>query len=1311
MKKRILALIMLLVTATFAAEANPIDMTTAREVAMKFMNANSEVPLRGAEDLQLVTIYNISRGDAAFYVFNTLNGFVIVSADDCASPILGYSNEGQFGGNDMPLQLQDYLQDFVEQIQYGIVNHVEADEATARQWELVRSIGRLTEQRATTAVAPLLTDTWHQVCYYNEKCPEDSTGYCGHAVTGCVATSFAQIMHYWGYPVTGRGSHTYKPTRYPQQTANFGATTYDWANMPDSLTSSSTSAQINAVATLIWHCGVAVNMKYGPDGSSARSSDIPAALKDYFGYSTELSMISRSNFTNENWLARMKGCLDMGYPIHYSAQDANGGAGHAFVCDGYDSNDLLHFNWGWGGSCNGYYSIGAMNAGSHAYTRSNGAIVNIHPDCNSGTSNQVSVMANPSNGGIVNGAGIYDCGEVCTLTATVAEGYAFDNWTKDGAVVSCFPTCELFVTDSAEYVANFRQVDGILIGEAAHDNSNLPTYNYLSLSEQIYTAEEIGMEAGEISSVSFFNTGYSVTREFSVYMVNTSKTAFENPTDWISVEDADLVFSGDVTLVSKDWTTIYFNTPFHYDGTSNIALIIDDNKNGSNVSTKCRTFNTDENQALYINSSGTDYDPYNPTGYTGTLRSEKNQIILGIPSYEYTVTVIANPEEGGEVSGGGNLYYYGQPVSITATANEGYVLNKWTRNDEVISCLSSDYVRATETAECVANFQEVDGIAIGEATFANTFLPTCNYLSLSEQIYTAEEIGMEAGEISSVAFFNVGSNSTRNFSIYMVNTAKTAFDSSTDWISVEEADLVFNGNVTLVSKDWTTIYFNTPFNYDGTSNIALIIDDNRNYPNTVTKCRAFGTEENQALFISGSGTDYDPYNPTGYLGTLMTEKNQIIFGMPSYDCAITISASPVEGGIVSGGEGLCYYGQPIPIGATTNEGYVFNSWTKNNEVVSYFSFDYVSVTETAEYVANFQQVEGIVIGDAVHANSNLPTGINGYSLIQQIYTGDEMGNEACGIYSVAFFNTSNAKTRQFSIYMVNTDKTTFASSTDWITVEEEDLVFSGSVTLVGNDWTTIYFNKPFNYDGTSNVALILDDNSNSYGLGLKCRTFDAAGNQVLRVSATNVNYDPCNPNGYTGTLLSVKNQVVFGFEVESPQVQQSIMLSQGWNWFSTYIEVDDPVEMLQMLEAALGENGVAIKSSDVYTENDAEWGWFGDLDDVGIVNEQMYKIQVSASCTLNLQGTPANPADHPITINPGWNWMGFPCSETMSLDDAFEGFAQDGDIIRNSDGETPYDPEWGGWYGDFETLEPGQGYMYYSASSTSKTLVFPASAK
>jgi hypothetical protein len=192
-------------------------------------------------------------------------------------------------------------------------------------------------------------------------------------------------------------------------------------------------------------------------------------------------------------------------------------------------------------------------------------------------------------------------------------------------------------------------------------------------------------------------------------------------------------------------------------------------------------------------------------------------------------------------------------------------------------------------------------------------------------------------------------------------------------------------------------------------------------------------------------------------------------------------------------------------------------------------------------------------------------------------------------------------------------------------------------------------------------------------------------------------------------LLPVYNLPVHQ-DASPNNVFQTMELIQGWNWFSTYIEVGNPLEMLQMVEASLGENGMEIRNSQVTTEYDSEWGWLGDLDDVGMTNEQMYLIRVSAPCTVTVEGTPASLADHPITINQGWNWIGFPSGVAMSLEDAFADFAQEGDKIRNSESQNEYDPEWG-WNGDFETLEPGQGYMYYSASSTARTLVFPASSK
>ena len=816
----------------------------------------------------------------------------------------------------------------------------------------------------------------------------------------------------------------------------------------------------------------------------------------------------------------------------------------------------------------------------------------------------VNVAANPTNGGTVSGGGgLYYHGQPVTLTATPNEGYVFNYWTKNDEVVSYLSTCNIPVTGSATYVANFQEVsNSIVIGEATYENSTLPTYYYNSLTEQIYTAEEMGGVANDISSVTFFNTsGYTVNRNINIYMVNTDKTSFENSNDWISVSESDLVFSGTASMTYQSWVTIYFDTPFAYDGVSNVALIVVDNTNNYNTYTKFRVFETETSQAICTYAYDLSYDPANPYDYNGSLLSVKNQVLFGIASYDYTVNVTADPEEGGTVSGGGGLYYYGQSITLTATPNDGYVFNSWTKNGEVVSYLSTCTVPVTETATYVANFDAINGIAIGDALYTNAYLPIYYYNSLTEQIYTAEEMGGVATDISCVSFFNTGSYRSRNLSVYLAYTDQTAFESDTAWIAVTDDDLVFSGTVGLNGGGWSTIYFDRLFAYDGVSNVVLVVDDHSNSYNSYTNFRAFETEESQAIGIYGYGTSFDPINPYDYAGTLRLMKNQVIFGIPSYDYTVTAYATPEEGGTVSGGEGMYYlgqsctltatanpgygfyywrengtiksydpvytfhvmgdmeleacfgepfvvtvsanpeeggtvtgggeygYNQSCTLTATANEGYVFYRWTRNGSVVSCLPTYTFTVTANTECVAQFVQMDGIVIGEPTANNYYLPTYTSyPYSLTQQIYTADEMNTDACEISSVTFFNSGYEETRDVTIYMVNTSKSSFTSANDWITVTEADKVFSGTFYTNYRNWTTIYFNTPFNYDGTSNVALIVDDNTNSWNGSTYCRVFDTETTQAIVINGDEIDYNPVNPNYYSGTLMSVKNQVIFG---------------------------------------------------------------------------------------------------------------------------------------------------------------------------------------
>ena len=407
--------------------AHPVDQETARAIAVRFM---------GTDNITLSSTYRTTNNDPAFYIFNTIDGFVIVSADDCETPIIGYSHESRFNPDDIPVQMEDYLRDFAERIQYGIDNQVVANETTAKQWKLVKVTGRLNDNRSAKAVEPLLTTKWHQGCLYNSLCPEIS-GPCGHAEVGCVAVAMGQIMNYWKYPEGGNESHSYTSTLAGTLSADFGSTLYHWGLMPDTLTEASSEAEVEAVATLLYHCGIAVEMNYSTSGSGAYTSDVPDALRHYFKYADSLHL-EKPNDDLEGWLDQLKQCLDLQRPVYYSG---SGSGGHAFVCDGYDANDLLHFNWGWGGNSDGYFALGNLNPTGHNYSSSNKAILDIVPNYEL---HLVSATANPPEAGTIEGQGYYHWGQQCRLIANPTGNYHIHHWTRNGLVVSYDSIYSLF---------------------------------------------------------------------------------------------------------------------------------------------------------------------------------------------------------------------------------------------------------------------------------------------------------------------------------------------------------------------------------------------------------------------------------------------------------------------------------------------------------------------------------------------------------------------------------------------------------------------------------------------------------------------------------------------------------------------------------------------------------------------------------------------------------------------------------------------------------------------------------------------------
>ncbi|MCW3127298.1 MAG: Peptidase family protein [Bacteroidetes bacterium] len=371
--------------------AAPVSQQDAGTVAFNFYKGNTAYT-SAYSWLTLKYTRTEDDGTVDYYVFDVApHGFVIVAGDDNIQPVIAYSTESNFQLGFERTGVKDWTDHAAQHIHQGILSRIPADARISRLWASYRQGPHGPGSRS--AVAPMLTTTWDQSPYYNSMCPlyiPDNQ----RAVTGCVATSMAQIMKHWNYPTTGNGSFTYTDSvsrgytaDYGVYTADFGTTTYQWASMPNSINGNN-----SAIATLMFHCGVAVAMDYGDDrqgGSGAwviqqeaGGDTMPCAeyaFRHYFKYDTlTLQGIREIDYTSTQWIAIIKNDLDAGRPIQYEGDDLSEG-GHAWVCDGYDANDMLHMNWGWSGSDDGYYAVNTLTAGGANFNQNEGALIGIQP--------------------------------------------------------------------------------------------------------------------------------------------------------------------------------------------------------------------------------------------------------------------------------------------------------------------------------------------------------------------------------------------------------------------------------------------------------------------------------------------------------------------------------------------------------------------------------------------------------------------------------------------------------------------------------------------------------------------------------------------------------------------------------------------------------------------------------------------------------------------------------------------------------------------------------------------------------------------
>lgn len=366
------SLFTLLLLSALVAAASPVIPGTARDAGRAFLLSKGLIQPVDTLDLAM-TYASENGGFDCFYAFNfSDNGFVLVSADTRCTPILGYSTNGNFAWQDLPENAASWFEDYRSCIERGILSGAPEDPETAAEWKELLN-GNVKPSPAAKDDTYLLTSTWEQGSGYNNYCPVMNGE---HVVVGCVATAMAQIIRFWGYPNRGFGHSGYNHTTYGHQEVNFDTTDYDYSLMPDHLTRRSSAAERDMVSRLCYHCGVTVHMNYqNPEhtsGSGAQSSHVPEGLL-HFGY-TDTRYVDRGVVGDDvKWRVMIRNEIDAGRPIYYSGSGTSGG--HAFVLDGYSSQNRFHFNWGWGGYSDGFYTLSTMQG----FTANNDMVINIYP--------------------------------------------------------------------------------------------------------------------------------------------------------------------------------------------------------------------------------------------------------------------------------------------------------------------------------------------------------------------------------------------------------------------------------------------------------------------------------------------------------------------------------------------------------------------------------------------------------------------------------------------------------------------------------------------------------------------------------------------------------------------------------------------------------------------------------------------------------------------------------------------------------------------------------------------------------------------
>ena len=1252
-----LVFLLFLISLTLGAKANPVDAVRARRVATTFLNNN------GTRSIGLTDMSSVA-GFSNVYVFTTETSFVMLAADDCVQPILGYSLTGRFDVEDMPANKRAWIQGYSDQIRYAVDNRLRASSEVMQQWQDLAE-GNPNAGRVITAVAPLLQTQWDQGSPYNLLCP-------GGSVTGCVATAMAQVMKYWNYPEHGIGSHSYIHATYGELSADFQSTTYDWTNMTNTYNGSSTNAQKMAVATLMYHCGVAVDMNYSPSSSGAGSAIVAEALRNYFNYSPETVYHNRAEYADNTWITMLKNDLNQNRPVWYCGTGSGGG--HAFVFDGYNSSNYFHVNWGWGGYCDEYYTINNLNPGpggigsgsNGIYNDSQGAIFGIRPsECAANVPANLTYTQNGRN---------------VTLSWSVASGASSYKVYRDNSMIGEVSSTSFI--DTAPYgsfVYYVRSVDSQgrlslssnavtvtvayptpvvddLAATVSGNNVNLtwsaPDWCYpatptatMTYGSGDYTGVAMGYNNGSTcmywghrypaSSLTSYNNMkvYKVSfyaKETGSYQVYVYKGTTSNHPQTQLLQQS-------FSVGSTGWFDIDLSTPLQIDASKDLWVFIYD--------PEARGY-----PAAYCSYSGSDGNYYatNPTSWVGTADNIAFLIRTFVSDGTYTYNIYRN---GTSIANNLSSTTYSDNNLATGIYNYYVKTNYYAGETNASNQVSVQIGTGTSyTISASANPVEGGTVAGMGSFFAGQ---TCTLTATANEGYTFVNWTKNDAIVSTNAnySFSVTGNAT-----YVANFISTTPPTSLQVLAEYYPD-ASNPSSPYVKVSWYNNR-NEQSNMDGDVVYGSTMPDRYTFSVYRSSCDG-GEEELIAENVTGNqyiDNGWAALAPGNYkYGVSVANGRGKVSEIHWNDTPVaenhrTIDASTLVSFTDSGGE----LGDPLRV--NYDDGWLYY--------------------DDGSYAMS------------VGAGSSLYWGIMIPSESLTAYTGN-------ALTKVALFTICSAEAT-LNVYLGGDT----APAGLPVVTQSFDMLDSYSFMEIDlNDIVAI--------DGTQNLWIVFYNQGASLPAGACANTGDANG----RWFSTNGSYwtDLANYMDYTWLIRAYVEETsapIFWSNCIEKQstVQQSISLNEGINWVS--FNVETTLNNLKAALVATGGTNIVIKAKNSSTTWNG-YRWLGSVNGFNV--NQMYMIIVQTACEIALEGAPLVPAEHPVTISNGTNWIGCPLSESMTLTAAFAGFPANQDVVKSKTASAT----WNGrrWVGQLDTLVPGQGYIYQSKASGNKTFTFPLGTK